>query len=230
MSLEHGSDDLFEIAYQQIFDTEKIFNFHNPKSELSLWNENPFRQPSPEFQSLLKMALWLREISAGSFTPYVDEQQGRPCASERLDFGGIAKGHAVDRAVEAIFSHDPEARGFIEAGGDIRYFGEASPTVQLRLGVPPKVYFRSIRLNQAAVATSAPFTASLYGQSKTALQCGRWPIGSSVTVVAKTCALADGLTKAGMFASSEILQKLSASEGASFFVFDSSGEAVAGVS
>ncbi len=40
-----------------------------------------------------------------------------------LDLGGIAKGYAVDLAIARIKSLDPQATGFIDAGGDIGVIG-----------------------------------------------------------------------------------------------------------
>jgi len=40
-----------------------------------------------------------------------------------LDLGGIAKGYAVDMAIARIKALDPEATGFIDAGGDIGVIG-----------------------------------------------------------------------------------------------------------
>jgi thiamine biosynthesis lipoprotein len=40
-----------------------------------------------------------------------------------IDLSGIAKGYAVDRAIEKIKSMDPDATGYIDAGGDIGIIG-----------------------------------------------------------------------------------------------------------
>ncbi len=48
-----------------------------------------------------------------------------------IDLGGIAKGFAVDRAVEAM-RRNGVRRGFVNAGGDVRVFGRNKHIVQLR--------------------------------------------------------------------------------------------------
>ncbi len=52
-------------------------------------------------------------------------------AGVRLDLGGIGKGYAVDRAVAALVAAGASA-GWVNAGGDLRVFGESSVPVDLR--------------------------------------------------------------------------------------------------
>ena len=51
--------------------------------------------------------------------------------SVRLDLGGIGKGHAVDRAVAALIAQGCAA-GWVNAGGDLRAFGDAELPIRLR--------------------------------------------------------------------------------------------------
>ena len=52
----------------------------------------------------------------------------------RLDLGGAAKGHAVDRAAEALIDAGIEA-GLVDAGGDIRFWGRKPDGEPWRFGV-----------------------------------------------------------------------------------------------
>jgi thiamine biosynthesis lipoprotein len=52
-------------------------------------------------------------------------------AACRLDLGGIAKGYAVDRAVDAMRAAGAR-RGWVNAGGDLRVFGDIELPVMLR--------------------------------------------------------------------------------------------------
>jgi thiamine biosynthesis lipoprotein len=101
---------------------------------------------------------------------------------------GIAKGFAVDRAVEALQSADIRA-GVVNAGGDLRAFGEAFEEVYVR---PPQLPDRLIhigRVRDAAVATSA---ATLLVDPRPA----RRPLrAAGATVIAADCITADALTK-----------------------------------
>jgi len=107
----------------------------------------------------------------------------------RLDLGGIAKGHAVDRAVRAL-QRAGAAAGWVNAGGDLRCFGGAAVELKLRDeqrgGV---VHFG--RLHDGAFATScfadnARSRLSARAHAATA---------SHVSVAAPFCLMADALTK-----------------------------------
>ncbi|WP_197712801.1 FAD:protein FMN transferase [Polynucleobacter necessarius] len=48
-----------------------------------------------------------------------------------LDLGGIAKGYAVDKAVEVLLANDIPF-GSVNAGGDMRLFGDEAQDIQVR--------------------------------------------------------------------------------------------------
>jgi thiamine biosynthesis lipoprotein len=111
-----------------------------------------------------------------------------------IDLGGIAKGYAVDVAVDELLRagvHD----GIVNAGGDLRVFGGRCTTVHLRDPRSPGVTLSMAEVQDMACATSAwSLTAP---ESKAAHVVG--PLGDnapmSVTVFAPSCAAADALTK-----------------------------------
>jgi len=107
----------------------------------------------------------------------------------RFDLGGIGKGHAVDRAVQAL-QRAGLASGWVNAGGDLRSFGSA--TVELRLRDEQRggvVNFG--RLNGGAFATSC-----FGGGSRSALSAARHEgTRTHVSVAAPLCLMADALTK-----------------------------------
>lgn len=128
-----------------------------------------------------------------------------------LDLGGIAKGYAVDLLFESL-----NASGFsilyVEWGGEIRVSKEHPSGRPWQIGIAgmPKGKITAIlELTDQAVATSGDYEQA-------------WPIGTktyyhiinpftlqpleqnpkgifSSTVVAKTCTIADGLAKTGLF-------------------------------
>ena len=108
-----------------------------------------------------------------------------------LDLGGIAKGFAVDRAVEAMIAGGA-TRGLVNAGGDLRAFGSEPWSVEV---VDPMTRqpIVSIELRDAALATSAGLP------SETGLEFGHLPDADTrwraVTVTAASCCDADLLTK-----------------------------------
>ena len=117
----------------------------------------------------------------------------------RIDLGGIAKGFAVDRAIDALRGAGV-ASASVNAGGDLRVFGVAS-TVHVRHPRMPGRMLPLLRIDDGAVATSASYFSKR--------RCnGRWvsPLvdpqrgrscatTSSVTVHASSCLAADALTK-----------------------------------
>lgn len=78
----------------------------------------------------------------------------------RLDLGAAAKGYAVDQAVAAMQELQVEA-GIIEAGGDIRYWGEKPDERPWLFGVQhprdPEQYLAVEDLGLAAIATSGDY-------------------------------------------------------------------------
>ena len=217
-------------AFAAIARVHRALSLHDPASELSQVNRDaPYgvRAISADLRAVLSCALELGARSRGSFDPTVG---GRVAAlgflppqapSERgvswrdveltargvrfaqplvLDFGGIAKGYAVDCAVDALRGHGVSA-GRVNAGGDLRIFGLQSERVHVRTGGPQGILLPLVELADGAVATSA------YGGQRRRVG-RRWatplieprsglPMMSTrtVSVVAPTCMVADALTK-----------------------------------
>src|SRR5262245_17938531 len=67
-----------------------------------------------------------------------------------VDLGGIAKGFAVDRAIE-VLKHNGVRAGLVNAGGDLRVFGSASQLVHLRHPTQPQRAACAVRLRERAI-------------------------------------------------------------------------------
>jgi FAD:protein FMN transferase len=117
-----------------------------------------------------------------------------------IDFGGIAKGFAVDRAVE-VLKRKRVMAGIVNAGGDLRVFGSDSQLVHLRHPKQPNRAAGVVRLRERAIATSGIYFARAKNR-----RCGVSPMldgrtgraaceSISVTVAAANCMTADALTK-----------------------------------
>jgi FAD:protein FMN transferase len=117
-----------------------------------------------------------------------------------VDLGGIAKGFAVDRAVEVLKRNGVRA-GIVNAGGDLRVFGSASQLVHLRHPAEPKRAAGAVRVRERAIATSGIYFARTKnrGRSVSPMLDGRTGRAAcdliSVTVAAANCMTADALTK-----------------------------------
>ena len=105
------------------------------------------------------------------------------CAFCDYSLDGIAKGFAVDRAVDCLREAGVEG-GSVNAGGDLRVFGEEWQPLHIRSGAS-FIYVGKIR--DAAVATSG--CAGLVHP-----RAGKHG-ASGVTVLADDCMTADALTK-----------------------------------
>lgn len=128
---------------------------------------------------------------------------GRVKLSHRiaLDLGGIAKGFAVDQAVRVLRDRGVRT-GLVNAGGDLRAFGPEPQAVWVRCPSAPGEQRLIGHIRNGAVATSASYfvrAASTDGVAASAIVDAvsgrRLGLAGSVSVVAKTCMLADALTK-----------------------------------
>ena len=121
----------------------------------SLWNfPDAVVPPAPaQIDSVLALVGYEGlEVAAQSF------RINRP--GLQLDLGAAAKGYAVDQAVAAMQELGVEA-GVIEAGGDIRYWGEKPDGQPWLFGVQhprtPEQYLAVEDLGLAAIATSGDY-------------------------------------------------------------------------
>ena len=154
----------------------------------------------PAMQHVLAAAQDLRSASNGAFDISVGTSpQGWHCTGDQLhkldgevclDLGGIGKGYAVDRAVQVLLEHGCAA-GWVNAGGDLRAFGDNDVPVRLRDensgGVRP---FATLR--DGAFATSHFDHCS---RSQIANGARAKPVRAHVSVAAPLCLWADALTK-----------------------------------
>jgi len=117
-----------------------------------------------------------------------------------IDLGGIAKGFAVDRAVD-VLQRKCVAAGIVNAGGDLRVFGSASQFVQVRHPDRPRRAAGVVRLRERSIATSGIYFARTRnrGRRVSPMLNGRTGRAAcdliSVTVAAASCMTADALTK-----------------------------------
>lgn len=113
----------------------------------------------------------------------------RPLA---ISLDGIAKGYAVDRAVEALRAAGARA-GVVNAGGDLRVFGDEPQVIHVRHPRNPGYLVSIGEVKEAAVATSGRYfgNSSLVDPRTGRARQTAW----SATVIAQDCTTADALTK-----------------------------------
>ena len=147
-------------------------------------------------QTLFDESAGLFDISAGTAPDGWTCRDGRLHKLHQrtqLDLGGIGKGYAVDRAVQRLIERGAAA-GWVNAGGDLRVFGDVELPIALRDessgGSRPFA-----GLADGAFATShygAGARSRLAGAARAALS-GRG--ATHVSVAAPLCLWADALTK-----------------------------------
>jgi len=112
-----------------------------------------------------------------------------------IDLGGIAKGYAVDVAINTLLQHTT-GQCYVNAGGDLRV--ERGEPQRIALNVPnhPPDQLPIIEVADSSVASSATPAergAHFDGRSRSPLAQGRF-----ATVMAQRCVIADALTKVAL--------------------------------
>jgi thiamine biosynthesis lipoprotein len=206
-----------ESAFAAIVVAERLFHPYRPGSDLLHINSAPVqtRVPiQPSTWRVLKLSQVVYELSAGTFDPCLPMRPGRLCdlkLSARhehptwalcrvplaLDLGGIAKGYAIDCAIDALRAGGCSS-GLVNAGGDLRVHGRSADLL-LRHG--------DGRCTPVALTDEALAVSDLDAQRRPAehrgyyCRIGTWRGASRfAAVVAARAAVADALTKCVLLA------------------------------
>jgi thiamine biosynthesis lipoprotein len=196
-------------AYKAIAHVQQVMSVHDVGSELSVLNRNALNQAvtvSRELASVLSTVDELHRLSRGMFDPsvYATKHLKLPCDGRwpdvelgdgtvrfhkplKIDLGGIAKGYAVDRAIEAV---DSSIDCTINAGGDLRMTHWLGKTACINHGG----YLNEVAMTSAAVATSGAYydgVDTVFDPASNEAADNR----RSVSVFAGDCMTADALTK-----------------------------------
>ncbi len=170
---------------------------------------------------VLALALELAEQSEGAFDPCVGARAvangdlppppGAPAADPAgdwrdvrlngcearftrpvwLDLGGVAKGFAVDRAIEQLRALGVD-QASVNAGGDLRVVGGQSELVRLRAGAADTLPV--VEITDGALASSGGGDTAM-ARHYDGASGDQIPLGRFVGVAAPTCMVADALTK-----------------------------------
>ena len=214
-----GADRAGELAASQAaFDAvervHQLMSRHEPGSELSTINAlapGIWAQAATETMAVFDFARRLSEQSSGVFDVFAahsDSVQGggwrdleidpsqqrlRKHAVMQADLGGIAKGYAVDAAVNALRAAGAGS-GWVNAGGDLRVFGPLALPLEVRAPWNPGHTITCTMLCNQAAATSASYWLATpvlrHGLTRKTID-----LQASWTVCAPVCMAADALTK-----------------------------------
>ncbi len=136
-----------------------------------------------------------------------------------IDLSGIAKGYAVDRAIETLRRHGA-TQACVNAGGDLRIYGAESEAVALRRDSPATEEMPFLEIENAAVASSSGHIerrgheGGIVGPHVDGRDGGAVPTDRFASVVAESCVIADALTKPVLIlqeASGALLRRFGAS-------------------
>lgn len=197
-----------EAAYAAIGLVEQAMHPRRHGSDLARINAAPLQVPiaiQPDTWRVLRLARRLHELTGGVFDPCLPNRPGSlqdvelgsapmlVChAPVEIDLGGIAKGHAIDRAVETLIDHGCRA-GLVNAGGDLRVFGEHEEAILLR---EADTSFRRLALKNRALAVSDMDAIDRPGEHQGYYnRKGETAARRYAAVIAKDAATADALTK-----------------------------------
>ena len=207
-----ATESRFAAGFDAIARIHAKMSKHDPDSDLARIARHAHRHAvdvDPETFAVLELALALWRQSGGVFDVTVARGAARGQLNAlrlhrdfrvrakvpiSLDLGGIAKGHAVDKAVAALRAAGATA-GHVNAGGDLRVFGASRwAPVHVRDPAAPRHAVPLFDVRDFSVATSGDYFESAPTLNEPRSRRAR-RFGGSVTVAAPTCAIADALTK-----------------------------------
>nr|WP_199027902.1 FAD:protein FMN transferase [Ralstonia sp. ASV6] len=210
-----GAQAAVAAAFDEIAAVHALLSFHAPHSELQVINRGvPGARLLVDHRTLavLRLAATLYDASAHAFdcrvgTPEQLADMRFPIAVDgdvlfkqtkaSMDLGGIAKGYAVDRAIEVMQAHEIE-RAVVNAGGDLRHDGVRPMVVQVRDPRNAAHVAMMVTLDNAALASSTAGGLGAHAGSVSRIHDAHrahLPALAGATVQAPTCMLADALTK-----------------------------------
>jgi thiamine biosynthesis lipoprotein len=140
-----------------------------------------------------------------------------------IDLGGIAKGFAVDRAIEALQSRGVGS-AMVNAGGDLAAFGPEARVVHIRDPRSPDRPLCQVEVRNQALASSArrfdPFQSADTTDTAVIEPKSQMPARAAcgATVRASSCMVADALTKVVMVAGKEAGGPLARFQASAIFV------------
>lgn len=197
-----------EAAWSAVRLVEALMHPSRPGSDVAAINAAPVDEPVAVHawtREVLVLARVIGALSEGLFDPCLPGSAGRICdldvkrpghairrADLCLDLGGIAKGFAVDKAVDAMRAAGCTS-GIVNAGGDLRVFG-AARNIPVRIAGSISC---EVVIENAALAVSDPASSDRPPE-----HCGYYTRAGvrsdrkrPAVVKAPTAAVADALTK-----------------------------------
>ncbi len=219
--------EISNTAFLEIERIHNLMSFHQTDSELTKINKQAFLGPvsiSDDMEAVISHALLLSALTSGSYDitvanelmhhgslpRYYEEAESgtwndislldgqiRFARNIKLDLGGIAKGYAVDKAMDVIASQPLElGQACVNAGGDLRFQNWQREIVDIRHPSPKRRdQFITVEMQAAAIATSAPEYTTKNSLIIEPESGSLIAAKDSISVFASSCMIADALTK-----------------------------------
>ncbi|MEK8032733.1 FAD:protein FMN transferase [Ideonella sp. DXS29W] len=190
------------------------------------WDFRAARVPGEEELAAIRPLIgWTR-------VAWDDHQVTLPEPGMELDFGGIGKEYAADRAQAVLLQHGLQ-RGFVNLGGDIRVLGPRPDGRPWRFGIQhprhPEATCASVELREGALATSGDYERFFITPEgrrcchildpRTGQPVAYW---QAISVVAPVCAAAGALATIAMLLGEQALSFLQR-QGVAFMAIDAQG-------
>jgi thiamine biosynthesis lipoprotein len=201
-------ETVIDKAFAAVAQVHALMNAHDAASELRRLMAAPCRRVwrvHPWTWQVLAAARKMADLSDGAFDftlcgrwrdlEIISGNRVRLRGPLPLDLSGIAKGFAVDTAV-AVLRRAGMRSGAVNAGGDLRVFGPGREPLHVRCpDEPGRLLSVGFLANEAAATSGNYFDPPETGRLRLPNPAGFARHEDSVTVRARTCMLADGLTK-----------------------------------
>jgi thiamine biosynthesis lipoprotein len=204
-------------AFAAVAEVDRLMHPSRPGSDLALLaraSRGVTLALQPWTWEVLELSRRLCEWSRGAFDPCLESAAGRladidlsrrgyavPHAQVHIDLGGIAKGFAVDRAIDALRASGCDG-GLVNAGGDLAAFGTRTHHI---VRVNPDGSACLVELKDAALAASdteqparpTEHRGHYHGADR------RRSVSGNATVMARSAAVADALTNCALVGACE---------------------------
>lgn len=207
-------------AHERIKEIEALMSSYLEDSDVSRLNrlgKGEYTLVSDETLEVIRTSIEFSELSEGAFditlvnfrNILVDEEEravGFAVAKMKIDLGGIAKGYAVDEAIE-VLKKEGIKDAMVNAGGDIYCLGTKANGKPWVIGIKhprkPGQILTTLEIRDQAIATSGDYEKYYMIDDKRYChiidpRTGR-PVQNdvmSVTIIAPTCLEADALATA----------------------------------
>ena len=218
--------------YQEAIRLQKIFNFYDETSELSILNKKRKLKVSPDLLEVLKKALKYAEETNGKYDvsmgkDILKRKSGKEIAGTKalytnikingnevslenkdlaLDFGSIAKGYITDKLGEFL-KRESVKEFVINSRGDILFSGIYQHIIGIQHPRKEKEIICSIKVSNCGVATSGDYKQFSGSYEKSHI-LNRNPEIISVTTIASNVENADVFATVLFVSTEKEIQKI----------------------